>query len=123
MLTLACLSLLAWYAPRPSCYNPPPTTTTPTTTSLPASCTTVPTQTFYSTSGCALKCATGFCVRDDAVTIPCGCTSVAIHPTTITVCPTTTPCYQCYTGWGTFFVTQSCPSTGSAVAPTPTAGV
>jgi hypothetical protein len=56
-----------------------------------------------------------------AVTIPCGCPSVVINPKTVTVCPTTTPCYQCYTGWGTFFVTETCSSTRrAAAAPTPT---
>ncbi|KAK0622640.1 hypothetical protein B0T14DRAFT_514190 [Immersiella caudata] len=108
----------------PPCYNLPPQTTltTTTTTTLPASCTTTPTQTFYSSSGCALSCSTGFCVTDAAVTIPCGCSKVAISPTTITVCPTKTPCYQCYTGWGTFFVTETCaPTSVVLAAATPTA--
>ncbi|KAK4450952.1 hypothetical protein QBC34DRAFT_459338 [Podospora aff. communis PSN243] len=108
---------------KPPCHNPPPPTTlTTTTTTLPASCTTTPTQTFYSSSGCSLSCSTGFCITDAAVTISCGCSRVAISPTTITVCPTKTPCYQCYTGWGTFFVTETCPPTSAVVAAaTPTA--
>ncbi|KAK0717685.1 hypothetical protein B0T26DRAFT_302153 [Lasiosphaeria miniovina] len=107
----------------PSCYPLPasPTSTTSrtrhppplTTTSLAASCTYKPTQTFYSSSGCPLTCGNEFCVIDAAVTIPCGCPRVDIQPTTVTVCPTQTPCYQCYTGWGTFLVTQTCPQTAS----------
>ncbi|KAK3368757.1 hypothetical protein B0H63DRAFT_515285 [Podospora didyma] len=89
------------------------TTPTPTITSLDASCTTTPTQTFYSTSGCALTCSTGFCVIDAAVTVPCGCSSLEIRTATITICPTRTPCYQCYTGWGTFRETATCPPTTS----------
>ena len=49
------------------CHDPKPTTmmtTTPTTSSLGESCSTEVTQTFYSSSGCALSCSTGFCVID-----------------------------------------------------------
>ncbi|KAK0630926.1 hypothetical protein B0T17DRAFT_235117 [Bombardia bombarda] len=92
-----------------SCSPDSPSTTI--TASMPESCIFRPTQTFYSSSGCALTCSSGFCVIDAPVTISCGCPSVEITPTTITTCPTKTPCYQCYTGWGTFKETQSCPPT------------
>ncbi|KAK4201946.1 hypothetical protein QBC40DRAFT_48386 [Triangularia verruculosa] len=85
-------------------------TTTMETTSLPDSCTFTGTQTFYSSSGCGLACSTGFCISDAAVTRSCGCSKIEIHTVTTTVCPTRTPCYQCYTGWGTFFVDLPCPT-------------
>ncbi|KAK4464037.1 hypothetical protein QBC42DRAFT_140330, partial [Cladorrhinum samala] len=86
------------------------TTTEVTTTSLAKSCTFTGTQTFYSSSGCALSCSTGFCVIDAAVTKSCNCPRVAIETVTTTVCATRAPCYQCYTGWGTFVVTETCTS-------------
>ncbi|KAK1833540.1 hypothetical protein QBC39DRAFT_345454 [Podospora conica] len=49
---------------------------------------------------------------------PCGCSRVEIQTRTTSVCPTKTPCWQCHTGWGGFFVTESCSTkattTGSA---------
>ncbi|KAK0711943.1 hypothetical protein B0H67DRAFT_472276, partial [Lasiosphaeris hirsuta] len=111
----------------PACHPPPPRTTLSTATAvtisdsaIPDSCTTKVTQTFYSTSGCELACSSGFCVIDAAVTVPCGCSRVAIQTTTITACPTKTPCYQCYTGWGTFFETASCEATAVPAFATPT---
>ncbi|KAK0666523.1 hypothetical protein QBC41DRAFT_348701 [Cercophora samala] len=86
------------------------TTTTMETTSLPKSCTFTGTQTFYSSSGCGLTCSSGFCVIDAAVTKSCGCSRIEIETVTTTVCPTRTPCYQCYTGWGTFFDYLPCPT-------------
>ncbi|KAK4155751.1 hypothetical protein C8A00DRAFT_13238, partial [Chaetomidium leptoderma] len=84
------------------------TTDTDTITSYPNSCTYRPTQTFYSPSGCAHTCDTGFCVIDAPATISCGCPIVFIETQTVTMCPTKTPCQQCYTGWGTFLYTDSC---------------
>ncbi|KAK3681593.1 hypothetical protein B0T22DRAFT_472516 [Podospora appendiculata] len=103
-----------------SCPSPPTTTptvaiTSPAVSSLPDSCTFRPTQTFYSSSGCSLTCNTGFCVVDAPVTVSCGCSRAPVEPTTVTVCPTKTPCYQCYTGWGTFLYTQSCTSSPTAL--------
>ncbi|KAK4160649.1 hypothetical protein QBC43DRAFT_219407 [Cladorrhinum sp. PSN259] len=94
------------------------TTTKVTTTSLAKSCTFTGTQTIYSRSGCAVSCSTGFCIIDAGVTKSCGCPSVAIETVTTTVCPTSTPCYQCYTGWGTFVYTQPC-TTGPTLPPLP----
>ncbi|KAK4667903.1 uncharacterized protein QC764_0110940 [Podospora pseudoanserina] len=88
-------------------HSPP---TTMETTSLPDSCTFTGTQTFYSSSGCDLTCSTGFCIIDAAATRSCGCSRVEIETVTTTVCPTRTPCYQCYTGWGTFFYDLPCPT-------------
>jgi hypothetical protein len=49
-------------------------------------------------------------------TISCGCPTVFIETQTVTVCASTTPCQQCYTGWGTFLYTEPCATaTGTAV--------
>ncbi|KAK0738745.1 hypothetical protein B0T18DRAFT_376660 [Schizothecium vesticola] len=93
--------------------TPPPS---PITTGLPASCTVEVTATSYSTSGCALKCATNFCISDAAVVKSCGCSRVEIQTRTTSMCPTKTPCWQCHTGWGTFFITESCSTTATATA-------
>ncbi|KAK4187507.1 hypothetical protein QBC35DRAFT_356484, partial [Podospora australis] len=91
-----------------------PTTITTERATLDKSCTFTGTQTWYSTSGCDLTCSKGFCIMDAAVTRSCGCPSIEITTTTITICPTRTPCYQCTTGWGTFSVYLPCPT---SVAP------
>ncbi|EAQ91564.1 predicted protein [Chaetomium globosum CBS 148.51] len=101
----------------------PTTTTTDTITSYPDSCTYRPTQTFYSSSGCAHTCATGFCVIDAPATISCGCPRVFIETQTVTVCPTQTPCQQCYTGWGTFLYTEPCGSATATVSASATTAV
>ncbi|KAL1871564.1 hypothetical protein VTK73DRAFT_2028 [Phialemonium thermophilum] len=86
------------------------TTTAPSTSSLPDSCTFRPTQTIWATSGCAITCNHEFCIYDAFVTLPCGCPSVRVQPTTTTLCPTQTGCIQCTTGWGIATVTETCPS-------------
>lgn len=54
-----------------------------------------------------------------AVTLGCGCTSMAVQPTTVTVCPTATVCTQCRTGWGIVTVTPTtCPAETPAPLPT-----
>ncbi|KAK3295349.1 uncharacterized protein B0H64DRAFT_395076 [Chaetomium fimeti] len=98
----------------PTSTVPVSTTTADTVTSYPDSCTYRPTQTFYSSSGCSHTCATGFCIIDAPATISCGCPRVFIETQTVTVCPTHTPCQQCYTGWGTFLYTEAC-ATATAV--------
>ncbi|AEO71609.1 uncharacterized protein THITE_2021175, partial [Thermothielavioides terrestris NRRL 8126] len=106
--------------PAPSSSTPTATPSTSTSTStsthagpetLPASCTYRPTATWYATSGCAIPCATSpFCIADDYVVLPCGCSRAAVSPTTVTICPTRSPCYQCTTGWGIATITDSnCP--------------
>ncbi|KAK4244588.1 hypothetical protein C7999DRAFT_17179, partial [Corynascus novoguineensis] len=85
--------------------SPPETITT-----YPDSCTYRPTQTFYSSSGCAHTCETGFCIIDAPATVSCGCPTVFIETQTTTMCPTQAPCRQCYTGWGTFLYTELCAS-------------
>ncbi|KAK3902901.1 hypothetical protein C8A05DRAFT_15104, partial [Staphylotrichum tortipilum] len=87
-------------------------------TTYPASCTTRPTQTIYASSGCAHSCDTGFCVIDAAATVSCGCPTVFISPTTVTMCATASPCRQCYTGWGTFIYTQPCMTSAKSSTPT-----
>lgn len=52
----------------------------------------------------------------EPVTLDCGCTSMAVQPTTVTVCPTATVCRQCQTGWGIVTVT---PTTCPAQTPVP----
>ncbi|KHE86537.1 hypothetical protein GE21DRAFT_1203872 [Neurospora crassa] len=89
------------------------TTTTPSPTLAP-SCTFTGTQTQWATSGCDLPCNTSiFCIWDAAVTQPCGCSSVPVVTTTVTLCPTRTPCQQCTTGWGIFTYTRSCEATAT----------
>ncbi|KAL1839397.1 hypothetical protein VTJ49DRAFT_1528 [Mycothermus thermophilus] len=86
-------------------------------TKYPDSCTYRPTQTYYATSGCSsISCDMGFCVTDAPATVSCGCPTVWIETQYTTVCPTTTPCQQCYTGWGTFIVTESCGATSTSAA-------
>ncbi|KAK3937537.1 hypothetical protein QBC46DRAFT_392471 [Diplogelasinospora grovesii] len=86
-----------------------------TSSSLPASCTYKPTQTVYSRSGCATPCATNqFCIVDAAVTVPCGCPSVSIQPSTTTICASATGCIECTTGWGFFTVSESGCTTATA---------
>ncbi|EGZ71272.1 hypothetical protein NEUTE2DRAFT_166343 [Neurospora tetrasperma FGSC 2509] len=88
-------------------------TTTPPPTIAP-SCTFTGTQTQWATSGCDLPCDTSiFCIWDAAVTQSCGCSSVPVVTTTVTLCPTRTPCQQCTTGWGIFTYTQSCEATAT----------
>ncbi|KAK3946227.1 hypothetical protein QBC46DRAFT_402596 [Diplogelasinospora grovesii] len=132
--------------------RPSPTSSSTTTSSstwsyvtpppMPESCTTRPTQTFYSTSGCDIACTdTAWCIMDckppdpltrpytqlmvnndmkDAVTLSCGCTSVAVRPTTTTICPTKSNCQQCTTGWGiaTIMQTGCSPAAVAAAAAT-----
>ncbi|KAL2258403.1 hypothetical protein VTK26DRAFT_8292 [Humicola hyalothermophila] len=111
------------YRPSTSVATATPTPTSISTselvTSYPDSCTYRPTQTYYSSSGCALSCSTRFCIIDAPATISCGCPTVFIETQTVTVCPTATPCWQCTTGWGTFIYTETCTSTA---APLPTDG-
>ncbi|KAL0472829.1 hypothetical protein QR685DRAFT_568989 [Neurospora intermedia] len=72
------------------------------------------TQTQWATSGCDLPCNTSiFCIWDAALTQSCGCSSVPVVTTTVTLCPTSTPCQQCTTGWGIFTYTQSCEATAT----------
>ncbi|KAL2123508.1 hypothetical protein VTJ04DRAFT_3963 [Mycothermus thermophilus] len=83
----------------------------------PESCTFRPTQTYYSSSGCAITCDAGFCIRDEPATISCGCPTVFIETQYTTVCPTTSPCYQCHSAWGTFLYTEPCSTTTPTAAP------
>ncbi|KAK3315239.1 hypothetical protein B0H66DRAFT_337560 [Apodospora peruviana] len=98
----------------------PHPTSTPTTL-MADSCTTRPTQTYYSTSGCAIDCpATINCTADEGLIIPCGCTSVAVRPVTTTICASRTPCLQCTTGWGLVVRSETDCPTASAPAATAT---
>ncbi|KAL2259475.1 hypothetical protein VTK26DRAFT_6844 [Humicola hyalothermophila] len=101
---------------RPSTLSTP--TDSPTLSPLPESCTYRPTATWFATSGCDLSCSMEIdCVADFAVVLPCGCDRAAVSPTTTTICPTRTPCYQCVTGWGIATVTDPrCESSGAATA-------
>ncbi|KAG6368550.1 hypothetical protein INS49_002763 [Diaporthe citri] len=83
-------------------------------------CTFRPTATVTATTGCPTTCTpTGLCFSDAAVTLECGCTSMAVQPTTVTVCPTATVCRQCQTGWGIVTVTPTtCPAETPAPLPT-----
>ncbi|SPQ27406.1 977c37c1-1276-4ba3-a131-d19713aef281 [Thermothielavioides terrestris] len=60
----------------------------------------------------------GICA--DYVVLPCGCSRAAVSPTTVTICPTRSPCYQCTTGWGIATITDSnCPPSATpTTAPT-----
>ncbi|KAK3948481.1 hypothetical protein QBC32DRAFT_58272 [Pseudoneurospora amorphoporcata] len=90
------------------------TTTAPSITTIAPSCTFTGTQTKWATSGCDIPCNTSaFCIYDAAVTKSCGCSSVPIRVTTVTLCPTGTPCMQCTTAWGTFTYTQPCTATAT----------
>ncbi|KAK0706644.1 hypothetical protein B0T26DRAFT_628451, partial [Lasiosphaeria miniovina] len=93
-----------------------PITARPTSvTVLPSSCTTRPTQTYYSSSGCDINCPNQInCYADFAVTVPCGCKSVAVRPLTTTICATRSPCFQCHTGWGIATLFESCSATATA---------
>ncbi|KAK3901365.1 hypothetical protein C8A05DRAFT_16445 [Staphylotrichum tortipilum] len=94
------------------------TTSSSTSTGLPASCTYRPTATWYATTGCDIACPTQpLCIADSFVVLPCGCTRAAVSPTTITICPTRSPCYQCSTGWGIGTITDSkCPPSSTPTA-------
>ncbi|KAH9894549.1 hypothetical protein F4778DRAFT_783982 [Xylariomycetidae sp. FL2044] len=68
----------------------------------------------YPASGCPFDCdPSGFCIEDRPITAPCGCTTVSLATATATqtgACATTSPCYNCQTGWGVVTVTESpCP--------------
>ncbi|KAM7185946.1 hypothetical protein V8F20_011586, partial [Naviculisporaceae sp. PSN 640] len=77
------------------------TLATSSISNMPERCTTRPTQTYLSASGCAITCGTQInCIADMGVVVPCGCTSVAIRPVTTIVCPTNTHCFQCQSAWG-----------------------
>ncbi|POS69341.1 hypothetical protein DHEL01_v212263 [Diaporthe helianthi] len=87
------------------------------TTRLPAYCTFRPTATVTATTGCPTTCTNaGMCIADAAVTLECGCPSMAVSPTTTTVCPTETVCRNCQTGWGIVTITPTgCPETVTPV--------
>ncbi|KAK4119978.1 hypothetical protein N657DRAFT_649551 [Parathielavia appendiculata] len=89
---------------------------TSSTSGLPASCTYRPTATWFATTGCDIPCPTSpLCIADHFVVLPCGCSSAAVSPTTVTICPTRSPCYQCSTGWGIATITDSkCPPSPTA---------
>ncbi|KAG7294247.1 hypothetical protein NEMBOFW57_004317 [Staphylotrichum longicolle] len=96
------------------------TTSSSTSTGLPASCTYRPTATWYATTGCAIACPTQpLCIADAFVVLPCGCSRAAVSPTTVTICPTRSPCYQCSTGYGIATITDSkCPPSSTPTAQT-----
>ncbi|TLD32957.1 hypothetical protein PspLS_01164, partial [Pyricularia sp. CBS 133598] len=86
----------------------PPTMTRPTAT--PASCSTRVTVEEYPQS---CSCVSDFCIRDDLVTLPCGCSSLKIATATrILACPTSSSCTRCFTGFP-FTETQPC-NTGTS---------
>ncbi|KAK4101338.1 hypothetical protein N658DRAFT_496214 [Parathielavia hyrcaniae] len=101
----------------PACHAPSSTTKqTLSTSGLPASCTYRPTATHFATSGCDIPCPTEpLCIADMIVVLPCGCDSAVVSPTTVTVCPTQSPCFRCSTGWGIATTTDSnCPPSSTA---------
>ncbi|KAH8771002.1 hypothetical protein F5883DRAFT_713543 [Diaporthe sp. PMI_573] len=87
-------------------------------TRLPAYCTFRPTATVTADTGCPTSCTnSGLCFADAAVTLECGCPSMAVSPTTTTVCPTATgSCRNCQTGWGIITIT---PDDCANVTPVP----
>jgi hypothetical protein len=50
--------------------TPTTTSTTESITSYPGSCTYRPTQTYYSSSGCAFSCSSDFCIIDGIAPSP-----------------------------------------------------
>ncbi|KAL2116997.1 hypothetical protein VTJ04DRAFT_9165 [Mycothermus thermophilus] len=96
-----------------------PKTSSAVVTDTPDNCVFRPEATWYKPTGCDIECtSTVPCIADAAVTVPCGCSSVQVKPTTTTLCPThTSQCEtQCQTGWGiaTFY------ETGCTDSPPPT---
>ncbi|TFB02576.1 hypothetical protein CCMA1212_005281 [Trichoderma ghanense] len=50
--------------------------------------------------GCKFNCSSDFCIIDNVVTLPCGCSQVAgVVTHTSTACATSTPCWNCHTGF------------------------
>ncbi|KAK3399432.1 hypothetical protein B0T20DRAFT_351381, partial [Sordaria brevicollis] len=90
------------------------TSSTPSITSIAASCTYTGTQTVFATTGCEIPCGTApLCIADAAITKSCGCSTVPFTKTTITICPTRSPCFPCTSAWGTFTYTEPCSTTAA----------
>ncbi|TWU76229.1 hypothetical protein ED733_004468 [Metarhizium rileyi] len=76
----------------------PPHTTTPG----PSECAIATTHTWYGNKsmGCRYDTASGFCVNDAILTLPCGCTKATnVVQQTTTVCAATDSAVNCYTGF------------------------
>ncbi|TLS23693.1 uncharacterized protein PpBr36_06609 [Pyricularia pennisetigena] len=104
--------------PQPTVTSPPTTTTTTTTaapTVTPALCSTEVTVQEYPQS---CSCVSDFCIRDNLVTLPCGCSRLDIATATSTLaCPTNSSCTRCFTAFP-FTETQPCSSGSLALART-----
>ncbi|PTB37605.1 uncharacterized protein TrAFT101_005517 [Trichoderma asperellum] len=78
----------------------------------PSSC--VPTVTVTTNlgtnEGCAFNCSSDFCIIDYFVTLPCGCSQAAgVVTETITACATSSPCWNCHTGFPFTTTATDCP--------------
>ncbi|KAL7957683.1 hypothetical protein V8C34DRAFT_284932 [Trichoderma compactum] len=76
-----------------------PTTPAPAS---PTSC--VPTVTVTThpgtSDGCKFNCSSEFCIADNFVTLPCGCSPAAgVVTKTVTACAASSPCWNCHTGF------------------------
>ncbi|KAL7796709.1 hypothetical protein V8C37DRAFT_371238 [Trichoderma ceciliae] len=60
--------------------------------------------------GCAFNCSGDFCIIDNFVTLPCGCSQAAgVVTKTITACATSSPCWNCHTGFPFTTTATDCP--------------
>ncbi|KAL7945013.1 hypothetical protein V8C42DRAFT_324315 [Trichoderma barbatum] len=60
--------------------------------------------------GCTFNCSNDFCIRDEFVTLPCGCSQAAgVVTNTVTACATSSPCWNCHTGFPFTTTATDCP--------------
>jgi hypothetical protein len=90
------------------------TTTTTTTTSEEDASSCVPTVTITTRpgieGGCGFNCSSDFCILDQFVTLPCGCTTApGVVTRTVTACATASPCWNCHTGFPFTTTRSDCP--------------
>ncbi|KAL6887463.1 hypothetical protein HDV57DRAFT_360951 [Trichoderma longibrachiatum] len=60
--------------------------------------------------GCRFNCSSDFCILDNVVTLPCGCSQAAgVITQTVTACATSSPCWNCHTGFPFTTTATDCP--------------